>query len=397
MRILMFLESYFPPDIRVEKEARTLLKGGHEVFLLCPNRDDGISEEVVEGIKVFRVPFPSDLLKRIWNFCWFTLFLVNPFWREQLAHIVKQERIEAIHIHDLPMVKTGLSVARKFDIPLVADLHENYPNAIKVWSINWNWRRLLVIRIQRWEQVERFCVRRADKVITVVDEAKEHYVTDCGSPPEKVTVVMNAEDPEYFCSLPVDNEIINKYEHHFTISYIGGFGPHRGVQTAISAMPKILQAIPNARLLLVGSGQNEIELKQLANDNGVEEAIEFTGWQPFSLVPSYFTASKVCLVPHIASGHTNTTIPHKLFQCMAIGKPVIVSSAKPLERIVSETGAGLAYPSDDADGLAQEIVRVYRDDVLAIRLGEAGRKAVKEKYNWEIEGEKLLALYRDLR
>ena len=125
-------------------------------------------------------------------------------------------------------------------------------------------------------------------------------------------------------------------------------------------------------------------------------AVDFTGWQPFSLVPSYIAASKVCLIPHIASGHTNTTIPHKLFQCMAMAKPVVVSSAKPLERIVRETEAGLIYSSGDVDALAQAVVRIHQNSESASRFGEVGRKAVKEKYNWQIEGEKLLALYQGI-
>ncbi|MCK4354531.1 MAG: glycosyltransferase, partial [Dehalococcoidia bacterium] len=183
----------------------------------------------------------------------------------------------------------------------------------------------------RWKQMEKFCVQQADKVISVVEEAKQHYVNDCGIPAEKATVVMNTEDLDYFYSLPIEEDIVKKYQPCFAISYIGGFGWHRGIQTAISAMPRVLHQVPDARLLLVGSGPNEAALKELAGRESVEQAVEFTGWQPFELVPSYISASDVCLIPHIASGHTNSTIPHKIFQCMAMGKPVVVSSAKPLD------------------------------------------------------------------
>jgi glycosyltransferase involved in cell wall biosynthesis len=392
----MLLEGFFPPDIRIEKEARTLLKAGHEIFLLCQSREGMPREELVEGIKVFRVQLPEGFLWRKWNFYWFTLFLVDPFWRKHLTRIVEQERIEALHIHDLPMVKTGLSVTREFGIPLIADLHENYPAAIQIWDTNQNWKSRLANRIRRWEQVERFCVRRADKVITVVEEAKEHYVKDCGIPSEKVTVIMNTEDPDYFCSLPVENEIVEKYQPHFTISYIGGFGPHRGVQTAIQAMPGILRDIPNARLLLVGAGSNETDLEELAKVKGVEEAVEFAGQQPFPLVPSYIAASRVCLIPYIASAQTDASCPHKLFQYMAMGKPVIVSSMKSLGRIISETGAGLVYTAGDAEALAEAVVKLYRNNDLADKLGEAGKGAARGKYDWKGQEEALLKIYQDL-
>lgn len=390
----MLLDHFFPPDVRVEKEARTLLKAGNEVFLLSLGKDDTPDEELLEGIRVIRKALPQGFLKRAWNFFWFSAFFIHPFWKGALIDSIKQYQIQALHIHDLPMVKTGLSVAKKFSIPIIADLHENYPEAIKVWGRDWKGK--LPQPVWRWKQIERFCVQQADRVIVVVDEAKQHYVSDCGIPSEKVTVVMNTEDLDYFHSLPIKEDIVKKYQPYFTISYVGGFGCHRGIQTAISAMPRILSTIPQAKLLLVGSGGNEAKLKEQAKQERIEKEVEFTGWQSFALVPSYIAAGKICPIPHIASGHTNSTIPHKIFQAMAMGKPVIVSSVKPLERIIKETGAGLVYPSENAQALAEAVIRIYQDGALATRLGEAGKRAVKKRYNWEAEGKKLVTLYQDL-
>jgi glycosyltransferase involved in cell wall biosynthesis len=81
---------------------------------------------------------------------------------------------------------------------------------------------------------------------------------------------------------------------------------------------------------------------------------------------------------------------------MTMGKPVIVSSVKPLKRIVEETGAGLVYPSGDADALAQAVITIYKNKDLAEKLGKAGKKAVDQKYNWENESKKLIELYYNL-
>ena len=396
MKILMLLEQHYPSDIRVEKEARTLAKAGHEVLLLCPNLKGAPADEIVGDLKVHRVPPPTGFLQTIWAYSRFALDHVHPYWRKQLDNAVRRESPQALHIHDLPMVKTGLSVARAYSIPIVADLHENYPAALQAWDIQFDLRRKVARLVGRWGQLQRYCLQNANRVIAVVDEGKEHYVKVGSIPPEKVTVVMNTEDTAYFSSLPVNPEIVRKYQPSFVISYIGGLGYHRGIHTAISAMPQILKQIPNARLLLVGTGPNEAELKQLAKTCGVEQAVDFAGWQPFSLIPSYFAASSICVIPHIASDHTNTTIPHKLFQCMAIGKPVIVSSAKPLERIVKETGAGLVYPSGDVTRLAEAVLTMYLEPSLAETCGNAGRKAAETKYDWKADGQRLVAMYGDL-
>lgn len=403
----MVLGGYFPPDIRVEKEAKALISAGHEVYLLSLGREGMPEKENINGINVIRV-FPSRIfLSRVWRFFWFSVFFNDPLWKRHLQEVIKQYEIDVVHVHDLPLVKTAISVAKKFGIPVIADLHENYPEAIKALKKRkMNLKSKIfntIIPVWRWKRLEESVLQHVDRVITVVEEAKEHYVNDCGIPPQKVTVVMNAEDLEKFSRLNIDkklfNYLANIYKDNFVISYIGGFGPHRGIDTAIKAMPKILEEIPNARLLLIGGKDTEYEtyLKELCRSLKVEKNVKFTGWVDFSLVPLYIAISDVCLVPHYASGHTNTTIPHKLFQYMAMGKPVVVTDCKPLKRIVEECKCGIVVPSGDHEKMAEAIIKLYKDKDYARLLGENGRKAVEKKYNWENEAKKLIKLYDCLK
>lgn len=392
----MLLDHYFPPDIRVEKEARALLQGGHDVFLLSlmTAKNYGRAEEFIGGIRVLRILYPNAFLERAWNYLRFNLFFIHPLWKKALIHAVQQYRIEVIHIHDLPLVKTGLYVAHKFNIPLIADLHENYPEGIKVWRQGWQDKVLNLINPPwRWRRLEKMCLHQADKVITVVDELRLHYIEDYGLPPQKIKMVMNLEDLEHFYSIPIDKTILKQYESYFVVSYIGGFGHHRGIQTAISAMPYVLKEIPNALLLLVGSGANEAELKEMTKNKEVEQAVEFTGWQPFDLVPSYISASQICLIPYVMSNQTNASAPHKLFQYMAMAKPVVVSSMDSLSRIIRETGAGLVYTAGDAEALAQAITKLYRNDAMRLKRGQSGTKAVQQKYNWQRSSQQLTEIY----
>ena len=86
----MLLDGFFPSDIRVEKEARTLLKAGHEVFLLSRGKDGVPGEEIVEGTRVIRVKLPRKLPRRAWNYFWFRAFFVHPFWKNALEKVVQQ-------------------------------------------------------------------------------------------------------------------------------------------------------------------------------------------------------------------------------------------------------------------------------------------------------------------
>ena len=129
MKILMLLQKDFPPDIRVEKEANTLIRAGHEVHLFCKNNHKQ-DEEIVQNIFVKRV-------KSRFRIQWFTKIInypifFNPFWIFQAKKIIHQENIDVIHAHDLPMAPLALLVRGK-KIRIIYDMHENYPAALQIW------------------------------------------------------------------------------------------------------------------------------------------------------------------------------------------------------------------------------------------------------------------------
>jgi glycosyltransferase involved in cell wall biosynthesis len=121
----------------------------------------------------------------------------------------------------------------------------------------------------------------------------------------------------------------------------------------------------------------------------------FEDWRPFAEVPSYIQASQICLVPHQSNPHTEATSPHKLFQYMLLGKPVVVSNCKPLQRIVNETNSGLVFNAGDSDHLADTILKL-KDNNLRKELGQAGKQAVMDKYNWGRTAQDLIRVYGDL-
>ncbi len=402
MNICMLLDKPFPPDIRVEKEAKALIASGHNVVLVSILKPGQSAVETISGIKNIRLDFKQNPLLRVADLLYFNLFFDSIFWKKELNMIVKNEHIDAVHVHDLPLSKAASSVCKTNDIALIVDLHENYPEAIRVHR-----DRPLPIRkrllhlltpVDRWKTYEKTILQEADRAITVIEEAKDHYVHDCGLPPEKVTIVMNAEDIGSFDNYKPDNTLMDRYKDRFVIAYVGGLGPHRGIDTAIKAMPDVLESIPDALLLLVGKGlpEYEAQVHELCRQLNVEHAVDFTGWVNFEKVPAYIDISKICLVPHHSNTHTNTTIPHKLFQYMALKKPVIVTDCPPLKRIIEESNAGLVIPSGDHQGLKNAVLKLHNDPQYSAMLGDNGRSAVESRYNWAVESGRLNQLYLDL-
>ena len=403
MKIGMVLKKTFPPDIRIEKEVRTLHDAHHQIHLLAyrSGKADERPEEEIEGLLIRRVPRERDqfqFAQRQLNSLRFCLTFTNPYWASHIERYVRDFELDVLHVHDLPLVGTALKVSRKLGIPLVADLHENYPASLKLSvEADPGSRSLFTPRPKRWIPYERRVARAATHVVVVVDEAKERLIKDCGLEPEKITVVMNVEDADHFKGLDLDQDILTRYRDSFIISYIGGGGRHRGLDTAVKAMSYLRESIPEVKLLLVGiSRQESDEYRRMVESQGVQDHVEMMGWQPFHKVPSYIEASHVGLVPHHQNPHTDATIPHKLFQYMLMSKPVVVSSCRPLKRIVEETKSGLVFHSGDPKDLAKQIQILYTDPQLRSDCALHGHEAATHQYNWTKEGAKLTRLYQSL-
>ncbi len=399
----MVLDKVYPHDIRVEKESRALLNEGNEIYLLSAYDGEKLEEENIKGVKVIRIKPVKGVFNRFKNWLYFTFLFIYPSWRKEVEKNIEKYNIEAVHVHDLKMVKTCLKPALDKNIPIIADLHENFPEALRVWRSTRPFiRRLsasLVSPIWRWKRLERGILQKVDKIITVIEEGKDHYVRDCKIKENKVIVVMNTEDLEYFNKIEIDNKILEKYKGDFILTYIGGIAKHRGVESLIRAMPLILNKISKCRLLLIGFEDKHYldKLVNLSKKLGVSDSIEFIEWINFKLVPTYISLSDICFVPHLPSEHTNTTIPHKLFQYMTFGKPVIVSDAVPLKRIIEECQCGITVNPYNYREIAEAVFKIYSDKKLAEDYGRNGRKTVEEKYNWSIEANKLISLYKNIR
>lgn len=389
MRIGMCLANHtYPPDIRVDKEADALAPGGHECLLLCKAKPGQERVERFGNVTAVRHEVhPGSSLRRRLDSLLFLLTLDSPSWRGAMEALVTEHGATALHVHDLPYVRSAVKAGRATGVPVVLDLHENYPAALRLWKR----RRIdkLLFSASRAERLERWAVRRVDRIVVVVDEARERLVS-VGADPARVTVFGNTEPRSLSEPQPPALDA-----GRLELVYVGGVAAHRGLDTAVAAMPAILEKRPDARLTVVGDGNTLDELKAQAAQLKLGDAVEFTGWISKNEAMGYIERATVALVPHHRSPHTDATVPHKLFQYMALGRPVLVSDCAPLKRIVEETGAGEVFVSGDAADLAAKAL-LLAEEARASACGAAGRAAVLDRYNLEAEAPVLVALYDSL-
>ncbi len=384
---MLLMGGTYPPDIRVEKEAKILSAAGHEVFLLTSDKDGRPTQEQIGPIAVRRYPARAGFVASKLSALATLTTWRSPLWESAIARYVHDESIEALHVHDLPAVASALAVGRRLGIPVAYDMHENYPAAVGYWN------RTTAARLfqtpARYRAYERHAVNGVDRVVAVVDESLERIVGTLGVKPENVFIFGNVDDvDEALDWAPAPGA-------PFTVAYAGGFGPHRGIDTLIRALPVLRETVPDARLLLMGAGNGEGELHALAESLGLTDAIEWTGWIDGESMRKRLVTVSVGTVPHLRNDHTDSTVPHKFFQYMAMGLPVMVCDCAPLARIVRETGAGTVARAGDPVDIARALAELV-DEPTAHAASVAGKRAVAERYNLTTEGRNLAAMYEGL-
>jgi glycosyltransferase involved in cell wall biosynthesis len=230
-------------------------------------------------------------------------------------------------------------------------------------------------------------------VIAVVDEMKDKLLV--GNPDIPVTVITNTEKTD-FLNQPLDESIYGEDAKRFIITYTGNVGPHRGVDTAIRGMEKLRDL--DIVLYIVGGARPYMTetMMQMVDDLGLHNSVRILGYQPFEKFFSYMKMASVNLIPHNKNGHTDNTVPHKLFQSMMVGNPVLVSSVDPLKRIVGSCESGLVFKAEDEEDFAIQVRRLYEDRDICNKLGHNGYLAtVQGEYNWEVTGSQLVEMYKD--
>ena len=402
MNLGMILNAPYPPDMRVKKETDALTRAGFKIHLLCLRKDGQPYEEEIDGISIARIDAGKNNFQLALRDAMMSMTFQHPEFRKAIPGWVKKNDIKIIHVHDLPLGGTALALRKKLGIKVVLDLHENYPEALRTW---FEWKKGFMVKLKnqiflnpnRWTRHERHAVAESDYVIAVVDEMKNRILQSYGVDTAKVIVISNTEEKS-FLNQPIDPSIYMDFKSKFKILYSGGIGPHRGVDTAIEGM-QYLKTYNDIELVIIGSGSADVmhHLNDVARRCKVETHVHFLGYQPFQKFYSYMHLADVNIIPHKSNAHTDNTVPHKLFQSMMSGKPVLVSSSDPLKRLVNSTHSGLVFEANNPEDFATKILALYKNKSLAHELGENGFKATAQgDLNWDHEQNNLIHFYRKL-
>lgn len=389
-RVLLVWDADYPWDVRVEKVGLALDSAGYEVHILARNRRRDLVEEQLGSFFIHRLhPLPRWLgrLNNTWSFPAF----VNPVWYRRLTAVINRVHPSVIICRDLPLAPLTTHVGHRHGIPVVMDMAEAYPDMIRnVWLFGPRRPQNLLIRNPFLaDLVERWTVRRLDKILVVVEESADR-LQRLGVPASRIALVSNTPVPGRF-EEPRRHQAVGS----LSLLYIGLLGRSRGIEVALRGLAEYVRRGNQATLTIGGTGTAEKSLKRLTRRLGIASRVRFLGWVPPEAHPGLLADASVGLVPHRRCPHWDVTIPNKVFDYMAAGLPVLVSDPPPIRRIVEETGSGLVYQDPDPNSFATAL-EAMEDPRIRLEMAARGRLAVQERYNWDVDSRALLAAVAEL-
>lgn len=374
-KILFIWQGDWPWDIRIDKQIKSLINSGNDVAILARNTRHEKNFEIIDNVKIHRINNFST--NEYFDNVLSTPFFLNPMWIIKMYKIFKLEKPDLIIIRDIPLAISAIKIAKALKIKTILDIAEHYPALIKESKyINNIFLRFLFKNLDLYKYIEKEAVRICDSLLVVVEEQKERLLSENKIETNKISIVSNTP---WLTNLykTASQKNLNKLKIVYTGCIDGKF---RDLKTIIEACKYLSSA--DIEFNIVGSGVLLDELKVMVDKYNLTNVI-FHGWMEHSKILEFLNTQDIGIVPHNDSDVIQYTIPNKIFDYMAYSLPIIVSSARPLKRIVEETACGYVYEACNPKSLAECINYILQNKSELYQKAQNGYNAIKNKYNWE--------------
>jgi glycosyltransferase involved in cell wall biosynthesis len=242
--------------------------------------------------------------------------------------------------------------------------------------------------------MENKSIKNARAIVCVAPQIAKEYISR-GFKKDKFYIVENGVNPDKFKQVPdAKVEICNIFRIPIespVILFVGQFYAWQGIDVLINAMKHIVNRIPNAKLLLVGFGQEEGELKSLVKDLQLNKNVVFTGRQNHELIPSIISASDVCvsLLKPTKFGSL------KMWEYLACGKPVVASKIEAYSFIEKEK-CGVLVEYGNEKKTAEALLSILTIQEQTKEMGANARNFVLKGHTWDITASSILKICKQI-
>lgn len=351
-------------DTRIfHKEAKTLVQTGYNVTLIAQHEQD----EVVDGVKIVALPKPRNRFVRIFGLA------------GEALRLALHQRADVYHIHDPELLPVAVLIRILTRKRIIFDIHENVPAQIR--TKGWIPRFLRPILALLYRAIELPLLRVVDAVVLAEDSYFPLYKQ------RRYCLVLH----NYPCLAPASPKRVANVP--FRIVYVGGLSDQRGAISMLETASVLRDRGVDVEWMLVGSVQpRDLEAKMKEASNA-HQGIKLVGALPFEEAQQAIRASDAGIAILKPTPNYIASLPTKMLEYMAASIPVVCSNFPLWRGIVEENNCGLCVDPLNTEESADAIEFLVGHPEETRTMGLNGRQAVEEKYNWETEADKLIALY----
>ena len=373
---------YYPDDMLVRREAEALRDAGFAVTVYCLRKSGERAAEVVNGVSVQRLPLDRQKRGALRNLLEYLLFFCLSAWRLSLDHL--RQRYAVIQVNTMPdFLVFATFVPRLLGAKVVLMMYEPMP---ELWATKF--RSPLPSAILR--HIARWSIRYADAVITVTQALKENLIAH-GAHPDKITVVLNVPDPATF-----DSELAGAPEPQrpgeLTLICHGAIEERYGHDTMVRAVELLRERWPGLRLIITGDGGYREEFQSLIQQHNLQDQIRYLGYLPWAELVQQLRRADAGIVAQKASPYSHLVHTGKMYDFLALGKPVLASRLRAVQAYFDESSLGYFEPNDPQD-LARVVAELLTCPERRRSLVEQSQQRYAQ-YRWEQQREIYLSVYR---
>jgi PEP-CTERM/exosortase A-associated glycosyltransferase len=400
MRVLHVLDHSIPLQSGYTFRTRAILNeqralGWQTTQVTGPKHNPGqaiAAVEQIDGLEFYRCQGTQGLLGKLpvigqWS-------VISALTR-RLLQVAREERPDVIHAHS-PALNgvAAIRAGRALGLPVVYEVRGFWEDA----AVSHGTSREGGLRYRLTRAMETWVLRRADEVTCICEGIRQDLIAR-GIDPAKITIVPNAVDASRFQPVGERDRAIEQRLQlggKKVIAFIGSFYAYEGLDLLVAAMPRLLSARPDIRLLLVGGGQVTEEITQQVAQLRLQDVVIMTGRVPYEEVESYYSVTDVLVYPRKSMRLTDLVTPLKPLEAMAQKSLFLASDVGGHKELVRDGVTGTLFKADDIDDLVKKLLDLLDQEHRWPAIREAGRDFVENERNWINSVANLKAVYRRL-
>ena len=368
MNVCIIRHSYYPEIPPTKRNAEALVSHGYKVDIICLRKKGQKSQEIINQVTVHRLPIEHLRAGKLRYVYEYTLFFILASLK--LSRLFLTRKFKVVEIDGMPdfLVFTTLPIrlmGTRVIFNMLDSVSQVFLDRFKAKSNS------IMMRI--FKMVEKASTNYVDHLLFANNLAREIHIKNQGVNSSKTSVVMNVPDEEMFH--PRNSNQESEKTSQFQVINHGSLLERYGVQTLIQTVPLLIPHIPEIKVNIVGDGEYRSQLQELVKDLRVDDYIHFTGFVPIEMIPDLISQSDIGVVPILM--HMQ---PTKLFEYVAMGKPVIASDFPAMRSCFGDDSVRYYTPGDIQE-LARCILELYQAPEKRAALASASMN-IYQQYRW---------------